>query len=166
MVDQQNTQQQQLENQEQQHQDRPDEELVHVDDEFWHTVNYDLTARIYFSKLDDQTFEVNADLLREALQITSKDPDHPFVEPYSKKEIISFINRLGYLGTLTRISDMASNRCQSQPLKILGKGEGLPTWLLYNWEGGSRVDEMILARKRSGFAVEKVWGDIPVVTGF
>ncbi|GJS46124.1 hypothetical protein Tco_0596245 [Tanacetum coccineum] len=55
---------------------------------------------------------------------------------------------------------------QSQPLKILGKGEGLPTWLLYNWEGGSRVDEMILARKRSGFAVEKVWGDIPVVTGF
>ncbi|GJU13781.1 integrase, catalytic region, zinc finger, CCHC-type containing protein [Tanacetum coccineum] len=24
---------------------------------------------------------------------------------------------------------------QSQPLKILGKGEGLPTWLLYNWDG-------------------------------
>ncbi|GJS58433.1 hypothetical protein Tco_0653217 [Tanacetum coccineum] len=31
---------------------------------------------------------------------------------------------------------------------------------------GSRVDEMILARERSGFAGEKVWGDIPVVTGF
>ncbi|GKF43023.1 hypothetical protein Tco_0126365, partial [Tanacetum coccineum] len=31
---------------------------------------------------------------------------------------------------------------------------------------GSRVDEMILARERSGFAEEKVWGDIPVVTGF
>ncbi|GJW86885.1 hypothetical protein Tco_0162225 [Tanacetum coccineum] len=30
----------------------------------------------------------------------------------------------------------------------------------------SRVDEMILARERSGFAGEKVWGDIPVVTGF
>ncbi|GKC12747.1 putative reverse transcriptase domain-containing protein [Tanacetum coccineum] len=32
--------------------------------------------------------------------------------------------------------------------------------------GGGRVDEMILARVRSGFAVEKVWGDIPVATGF
>ncbi|GJR45162.1 hypothetical protein Tco_1313265 [Tanacetum coccineum] len=40
---------------------------------------------------------------------------------------------------------------QSQPSKILGKGEGLPTWLLYSW-GGSRVDEMILARVSSGLA--------------
>ncbi|GJV47030.1 hypothetical protein Tco_1437242 [Tanacetum coccineum] len=56
---------------------------------------------------------------------------------------------------------------QSQPSKCFGNGEGLPTWLLYNWDGlGSRVDEMILARERSGFAEEKVWGDIPVVTGF
>ncbi|GJT04761.1 putative reverse transcriptase domain-containing protein [Tanacetum coccineum] len=30
----------------------------------------------------------------------------------------------------------------------------------------SRVDEMILARERSGFAGKKVWDDIPVVTGF
>ncbi|GKD04660.1 putative reverse transcriptase domain-containing protein [Tanacetum coccineum] len=68
--------------------------------------------------------------------------------------------------TILTLEDMLRACVQSQPLKILGKGEGLPTWLLYNWEGGSRVDEMILARKRSGFAVEKVWGDIPVVTGF
>ncbi|GJY41080.1 hypothetical protein Tco_0428350 [Tanacetum coccineum] len=31
--------------------------------------------------------------------------------------------------------------------------------------GGSRVGEMILARERNGFAGEKVWGDIQVVTG-
>ncbi|GJR96340.1 hypothetical protein Tco_0268514 [Tanacetum coccineum] len=54
---------------------------------------------------------------------------------------------------------------QSQPSKCFGNGEGLPTWHLYNW-GGSRVDEMILARERSGFAGKKVWDDIPVVTGF
>ncbi|GJY55246.1 hypothetical protein Tco_0454361 [Tanacetum coccineum] len=30
----------------------------------------------------------------------------------------------------------------------------------------SRVDEMILARERSGFAGEKVWDDIQVVPGF
>ncbi|GJR55296.1 hypothetical protein Tco_1405817 [Tanacetum coccineum] len=33
--------------------------------------------------------------------------------------------------------------------ELLGKERNLPTWLLYNWVG-----------------VEKVWGDIPVVTGF
>ncbi|GKG15915.1 hypothetical protein Tco_0358238, partial [Tanacetum coccineum] len=37
---------------------------------------------------------------------------------------------------------------------------------LYNWGVGGRVDEMSLARERSGFAGKKVWDDIPVVTGF
>ncbi|GJW34744.1 hypothetical protein Tco_0057664 [Tanacetum coccineum] len=46
-----------------------------------------------------------------------------------------------------------------------GNGEGLPTWHLYNW-GGSRVDEMILARERSGFAGEKYGTIVQVVTGF
>ncbi|GJY19833.1 hypothetical protein Tco_0392399 [Tanacetum coccineum] len=44
---------------------------------------------------------------------------------------------------------------QYQQLKILRKGEGLPTWPLYSWEGNSRVDEMILARVASGFAGRK-----------
>ncbi|GKG08205.1 hypothetical protein Tco_0334037, partial [Tanacetum coccineum] len=35
--------------------------------------------------------------------------DHPFVAPPSEREIISFINELGYPGTLTRISDIATN---------------------------------------------------------
>nr|GEU85804.1 hypothetical protein [Tanacetum cinerariifolium] len=76
---------------------------------FWHTVTYELTAKTYFFTLDDQIFEVNAYLPREALQITPKDYDHPFIKPPFEKEIISFINRLGYPETLTRISDMATN---------------------------------------------------------
>ncbi|GJZ63077.1 putative reverse transcriptase domain-containing protein [Tanacetum coccineum] len=39
------------------------------------------------------------------------------------------------------------------------------TCAFINWDWVSRVDEMILARVRSGFAGEKVWGDIQVVTG-
>ncbi|GJS89672.1 retrovirus-related pol polyprotein from transposon TNT 1-94 [Tanacetum coccineum] len=129
MADQQNIQQQQQpKNQEQQHQERPNAELVPVDDQvriaqsnyrialekiqpdqFWHTVNYDLTAKAYFFTLNDQVFEVNIDLLPEVLQITPKDPDHPFVAPPSEREIISFINELGYPGTLNRISDIATN---------------------------------------------------------
>ncbi|GJY00245.1 hypothetical protein Tco_0357263 [Tanacetum coccineum] len=46
--------------------------------QFWHIVRYDLTAKAYLFTIDDQIFEVNADLLREALQITPKDSDHPF----------------------------------------------------------------------------------------
>ncbi|GJY63362.1 retrovirus-related pol polyprotein from transposon TNT 1-94 [Tanacetum coccineum] len=77
--------------------------------QFWHAVNYDLATKAYFFTLNDQVFEVNAKLLREALQITPKDPNHPFVAPHSEREIISFINELGYPGTLTRISDIATN---------------------------------------------------------
>ncbi|GJY24058.1 hypothetical protein Tco_0397716 [Tanacetum coccineum] len=39
-------------------------------------------------------------------------------------------------------------------------------WLYITLGWVSRVDEMILARERSGFAGKKVWDDIPVVTGF
>ncbi|GJZ18191.1 hypothetical protein Tco_0554314 [Tanacetum coccineum] len=55
--------------------------------QFWHTVTYSLEAKIYFFTLDDQSFEVNADLLRDALHITSKDSDHPFVTPPPHDEI-------------------------------------------------------------------------------
>ncbi|GKD23296.1 hypothetical protein Tco_1224999, partial [Tanacetum coccineum] len=77
--------------------------------QFWHTVTYDLTTKTYFFILDDQIFEVNVELLHEALQITPKDYDHPFVEPPSKKAIHSFINKLAMsLGT--------------KPVKTRGKG--------------------------------------------
>ncbi|GJY10460.1 hypothetical protein Tco_0378645 [Tanacetum coccineum] len=46
---------------------------------FWHTVHYDLTAKAYLFTIDDQNFEVNADLISEALQITPKVFDRPFV---------------------------------------------------------------------------------------
>ncbi|GKA96883.1 hypothetical protein Tco_0818978 [Tanacetum coccineum] len=77
--------------------------------QFWHTITYDLTAKTYFFKIDYQIFKVNEDLLHEALQITLKDSDHPFIKPPSEKEILSFINKLGYSESLTRISYMAIN---------------------------------------------------------
>ncbi|GJY99722.1 hypothetical protein Tco_0517152 [Tanacetum coccineum] len=61
-----------------------------------HTVHYDLTAKAYIFTVDDQNFEVNADLLGKALQITPEVSDHPFTTPPPKNEIISFINKLGY----------------------------------------------------------------------
>ncbi|GKC02044.1 hypothetical protein Tco_0993654 [Tanacetum coccineum] len=67
------------------------------------------TTKAYLFIIDDQIFKVNADLLREALQITPKDSDHSFVAPPPENEIISFINKLGYSENLTHISGMRVN---------------------------------------------------------
>ncbi|GKA46401.1 hypothetical protein Tco_0739284 [Tanacetum coccineum] len=77
--------------------------------QFLFTVVYDLTAKAHFFKLDDQIFEVNVDLLRKALQITLKDPDHPFTLPTLEKEIIFFINELGCSKTSKTVSTLRTN---------------------------------------------------------
>ncbi|GJY57100.1 hypothetical protein Tco_0456215 [Tanacetum coccineum] len=84
---------------------------------FCHTVTYNVEDQTYFFTLDNQVFEVNADLLYGALQITPKDPDHPFVQPPPENEIISFIKNLGYPGPLTQIDAVLGN------LKFTNKGE-------------------------------------------
>ncbi|GJV05362.1 hypothetical protein Tco_1338931 [Tanacetum coccineum] len=65
-------------------------------------VTYDLTSKTYFFTLDDQIFEVNADLLCDALRITPKVSDRPFTQPPPEEEIISFIIQLGYSDSLTK----------------------------------------------------------------
>ncbi|GKD14107.1 hypothetical protein Tco_1198514, partial [Tanacetum coccineum] len=77
--------------------------------QFWHTVTYDLTAKAHFFKIDDQIFEVNADLLRNALRITPKDFDHPFILPALEKEITAFINDRGCTKTIKTIPALRTN---------------------------------------------------------
>ncbi|GJU84094.1 hypothetical protein Tco_1291640 [Tanacetum coccineum] len=55
---------------------------------------------------------------------------------------------------------------QSQPLKTLGNGVGLPTWHLYSWGGNSRVVEMILARVSRGFAGRRYGTTSKLYLGF
>ncbi|GJW77174.1 hypothetical protein Tco_0138856 [Tanacetum coccineum] len=55
---------------------------------FWYTITYELIAKAFFFTIGDKVFEVNADLLRNALSITPKDLDHPFTLPAPEKEII------------------------------------------------------------------------------
>ncbi|GKA23865.1 hypothetical protein Tco_0709898 [Tanacetum coccineum] len=63
--------------------------------QFWRTVHYDLTTKAYIFTIDDQNFDVNADALSKALQITPEVSDHPFTTPPLENEFISFINKLG-----------------------------------------------------------------------
>ncbi|GJY73308.1 hypothetical protein Tco_0477739 [Tanacetum coccineum] len=60
--------------------------------QFWYTVTYNVTTKAHLFKIDDHVFEVNVELIREALRITPKDPDHSFTLPAPEKEIIKFIN--------------------------------------------------------------------------
>ncbi|GJS03375.1 retrovirus-related pol polyprotein from transposon TNT 1-94 [Tanacetum coccineum] len=77
--------------------------------QFWYTITYDLTAKAYFFTMGDQVFEVNADLLRNALSITHKDLDHPFTLLAPEKEIIKFINQLGCSKKIRIVSALRVN---------------------------------------------------------
>ncbi|GJT31024.1 hypothetical protein Tco_0911299 [Tanacetum coccineum] len=60
--------------------------------QFWNTLTQEAKSGIYSFQLDKQWFPINADLLREALEITPVDPAHPFVSPL-------WVNRLWTLLT-------------------------------------------------------------------
>ncbi|GKB67564.1 hypothetical protein Tco_0928976, partial [Tanacetum coccineum] len=70
---------------------------------------FDVIYKAYLFTIDDQNFEVNADLLSKALQITLEVSDHPFVTPPLENEFFLFINKLGYSGHLTTISGIRVN---------------------------------------------------------
>ncbi|GJY66210.1 hypothetical protein Tco_0468448 [Tanacetum coccineum] len=60
----------------------------------------------------DLSFDKSASpehLLRNALSITPKDPDHPFTLPAPEKELVSFINQLGCSKTIMSISALRVN---------------------------------------------------------
>ncbi|GKE13063.1 hypothetical protein Tco_1416614, partial [Tanacetum coccineum] len=63
--------------------------------QFWYTITQELSTQKFYFTMGDQVIEVNEDLLRNALNITPKDLDHPFTSPAPEKEIIRFVNQLG-----------------------------------------------------------------------
>ncbi|GJX25236.1 hypothetical protein Tco_0231532 [Tanacetum coccineum] len=93
--------------QENQQQPRSDEELVPIDDrQFWHTVAENTSTKTYHFMLDDQQFEVGAEVFRDAFQITPRLPNQNFVEPPPHDDLVSFIKQLGYPDSIDLISTM------------------------------------------------------------
>ncbi|GKB36830.1 hypothetical protein Tco_0881772 [Tanacetum coccineum] len=64
--------------------------------QFWNTLTYVEKAGTCRFQLDEDWFTLDANLLREALEITPIDQDHPFVTPPSGDAILDFMNELGY----------------------------------------------------------------------
>ncbi|GKF07080.1 hypothetical protein Tco_0041304, partial [Tanacetum coccineum] len=63
---------------------------------FWKTMSYNEKTGVYSCQVDEQWFDLSADLLRKALAITPINPTHPFELPPSGDTVIDFVNELGY----------------------------------------------------------------------
>ncbi|GKA81244.1 hypothetical protein Tco_0787936 [Tanacetum coccineum] len=67
--------------------------------QFWNTLTYEAKTGAYSFQLDETRFVLDANLLREALEITPIDQAHQFVSPLSGDAIMNFVNELGYTET-------------------------------------------------------------------
>ncbi|GKG36740.1 hypothetical protein Tco_0446913, partial [Tanacetum coccineum] len=63
----------------------------------------------YCCQVDEQWFNLSADLLRKALDITHVDPAHPFELPLTGDTVIDFVNQLGYLEPVEFVSNIRVN---------------------------------------------------------
>ncbi|GJR20932.1 monodehydroascorbate reductase [Tanacetum coccineum] len=77
--------------------------------QFWDTMRYDSTTRIYNCQLDEKWFNLYKDILRDALQITPINDNDPFMAPPSSDTVIEYVNTLEYPCTLKNVSAMFVN---------------------------------------------------------
>ncbi|GJY12767.1 hypothetical protein Tco_0382076 [Tanacetum coccineum] len=73
--------------------------------QFWNTMIYNEKSGIYSCQIDEQWFDLSADLLRKALAITPVIPAQPFELPPSGNTVIDFVNELGYPEPIEIISN-------------------------------------------------------------
>ncbi|GKE72395.1 hypothetical protein Tco_1534436, partial [Tanacetum coccineum] len=85
---------------------------------FWNTMKYDEKTGVYCCQVDEQWFNLSADLLRKALDITPVDPAHPFELPPTGDTVIDFVNQLGYLELVEFVSNIRVNYVY-QPWRVI-----------------------------------------------
>ncbi|GJW18583.1 hypothetical protein Tco_0026019 [Tanacetum coccineum] len=68
------------------------------------TLTYEAKTGAYSFELDETRFVLDANLLREALEITPIDQAHQFVSPPSGDAIMDFVNELGYTEVIHFVS--------------------------------------------------------------
>ncbi|GJU94327.1 hypothetical protein Tco_1319083 [Tanacetum coccineum] len=77
--------------------------------QFWNSMKYDEKTGVYCCQVDEQWFNLSADLLRKALDITPVDPAHPFELPPTGDTVIDFVNQLRYPETVEFVSNIRVN---------------------------------------------------------
>ncbi|GKA11533.1 hypothetical protein Tco_0691079 [Tanacetum coccineum] len=69
--------------------------FLHLHETFWKTMSYNEKTGVYSCQLDEQWFDLSANLLRKALAITPVNPSHPFELPSTGDTVLDFVNELG-----------------------------------------------------------------------
>ncbi|GJR49012.1 hypothetical protein Tco_1317115 [Tanacetum coccineum] len=77
--------------------------------QFWKTMSYNEKTRVYSCQVDEQWFDLSADLLIKALAITPVNPTYPFELPPSGDTVIDFVNELGYPEPVEIVSSIRVN---------------------------------------------------------
>ncbi|GJZ93951.1 hypothetical protein Tco_0666154 [Tanacetum coccineum] len=77
--------------------------------QFWNSMKYDEKSGVYSCQVDEQWFNLSANLLRKALDITPVDPAHPFELPPTGDTVIDFANQRGYPEPVEFISNIRVN---------------------------------------------------------
>ncbi|GKA75621.1 hypothetical protein Tco_0781999 [Tanacetum coccineum] len=77
--------------------------------QFWKTMSYNEKTGVYSCQLDEQWFDLSADLLRKALAITPVNPSHPFELPPTGDTVLDFVNELGYPEPVEFVSSIRTN---------------------------------------------------------
>ncbi|GJY38650.1 retrovirus-related pol polyprotein from transposon TNT 1-94 [Tanacetum coccineum] len=85
----------------------------------WNTLTYEAKTGAYSFQLDETRFLLDANLLRDALEITPIDQVHQFVSPPSGDAIMDFVNELGFESPL----HLAEEDLRLRNLKFIPKGE-------------------------------------------
>ncbi|GJY82542.1 hypothetical protein Tco_0495918 [Tanacetum coccineum] len=89
--------------------------------QLWNTLTQDAKTRVYNFQLDEQWFNLDADLLRKALEITPVDSTHPFQSPPAGDIIMDFVNELGYPKEIHFVSKMHVNNLYQPWRAILSR---------------------------------------------
>nr|GEV54810.1 retrotransposon protein, putative, unclassified [Tanacetum cinerariifolium] len=75
----------------------------------WNTLTYEAKTEAYSFQLDETRFVLDANLLRDTLEITAIDQAYQFVSPLSGDEIMDFVTELGHTEVIHFVSRMAVN---------------------------------------------------------
>ncbi|GJZ10441.1 hypothetical protein Tco_0545200 [Tanacetum coccineum] len=112
-------------------------------------------------RLDETRFTLDANLLREPLEITPIDQAYQFVSPPSSDAIVDFVNELGYTEAIHFVSRMAVNNLY-QPWRAI-----LSLSIQFSqqdfWEFIQAIQTFLTDKGNLGSPTKKGWKDMPHV---
>ncbi|GJR26197.1 copia protein [Tanacetum coccineum] len=113
--------------------------------QFWNTIKYDAKTRIFSCQLDEQWFDLNEEVFRDALGITPHDPAHPFMAPITSNALIDFFMELRQDFREEFIQAIQSFISDSKKLPVKDKKKEPKTFLIRY----SRFTKLIIYHLRS-----------------